>query len=300
MRRLLMVGFVPCGLLVGGFWSLVRAGSFTGHSDWARVLPVAPGATVVALLAPTACAWLLALLLQPFQVRAVRVLEGYWDRWPATARVAGVLVEIQRRRHLALRDKATRPGAASADALRRLAARPPVEVLLPTELGNALRAGELSAGERYGLATLSAWPRIYMQVSDRLSQSLRSTRDALDTAVNLCWSFLALAAVLAAGLYDESRVRWLPLVALALAAVAYKGAVIAAQAYSGLMHVVFDLHRFDLLEALHHRLPAEQEQEQEVFERVSKRLVGLRVPDLPYEHGRGVSDPRDADGRAET
>ncbi|MFE4990123.1 hypothetical protein ACFRH4_02040 [Streptomyces mirabilis] len=300
MRRLLMVGFVPCGLLVGGCWSLVRAGSFTGHSDWARVLPVAPGATVVALLAPTACAWLLALLLQPFQVRAVRVLEGYWDRWPATARVAGVLVEIQRRRHLALRDKATRPGAASADALRRLAARPPVEVLLPTELGNALRAGELSAGERYGLATLSAWPRIYMQVSDRLSQSLRSTRDALDTAVNLCWSFLALAAVLAAGLYDESRVRWLPLVALALAAVAYKGAVIAAQAYSGLMHVVFDLHRFDLLEALHHRLPAEQEQEQEVFERVSKRLVGLRVPDLPYEHGRGVSDPRDADGRAET
>ncbi|MFF8028919.1 hypothetical protein ACFZDJ_49265 [Streptomyces sp. NPDC007896] len=300
MRRLLMVGFVPCGLLVGGFWSLVRAGSFTGRSDWARVLPVGPGATVVALLAPTACAWLLALLLQPFQVRAVRVLEGYWDRWPATARVAGVLVEIQRRRHLALRDKATRPGAASADALRRLAARPPVEVLLPTELGNALRAGELSAGERYGLATLSAWPRIYMQVSDRLSQSLRSTRDALDAAVNLCWSFLALAAVLAAGLYDESGVRWLPLVALVLAAVAYKGAVIAAQAYSGLMHVVFDLHRFDLLEALHHRLPAEQEQEQEVFERVSKRLVGLRVPDLPYEHGRGVSDARDADGRAET
>ncbi|WP_405931239.1 hypothetical protein [Streptomyces sp. NBC_00827] len=300
MRRLLTVGLVPCWLFIGCFWSLARAGSFTGQSDWARAVPVGPGATIGTLVALTGCAWLLAVLLQPFQVRAVRVLEGYWDRWPATAQLAGFLVEMQRRRQLALRDKASRPGAASADALRRLASRPPVEVLLPTELGNALRAGEISAGERYGLTTLSSWPRIYMQVSDRLSRSLSSTRDALDTAVNLCWSFLALAAVLAAGLYDEAGVRWLPLPALVFAAVAYKGAVTAAQAYSGLMQVVFDLHRFDLLEALHHRLPSEREQEQEVFGKVSKLLAGLRVPDLPYEHGRQVSHPRDADGSAET
>ncbi len=176
-----------------------------------------------------------------------------------------------------------------------------MEALLPTALGNALRAGELSAGERYGLTTLSAWPRIYMQVSDRMAQALRSTRDALDTAVDLCWSLLASALALGAGLSDEPGARWLCIPMLVLAAVAYKGAVIAAQAYSGLMHVVFDLHRFDLLDALHHRLPTEREEEQEVFEQVSQLFAGREVPDLPYEHGtRRPSYADDADSTAES
>jgi hypothetical protein len=69
VRRLLVVGFVPCGLLVGGFWSLVRAGSCTGHSDFQHAYgPDLKG------------------LEEQGQER------GYWDRWPATARVAGVLM----------------------------------------------------------------------------------------------------------------------------------------------------------------------------------------------------------------
>ncbi len=301
MRRLLVVGFVPCGLIVGCLWALVRAGSFSGRrSDWAAVVPATAGAVATTLLTLTACAGLLALLLQPFQVRAVRVLEGYWDRWPVTARLAGVLVEVQRRRWEALRERAqgrrslsgasssTSGGAADrrirADAGRRLGARPPVDALLPTALGNALRAGEMSAGERYGLATLAAWPRIYMQVSDRMSDVLRSTRDALDVATNLCWSFLALTVVSATALYDEPAHRWLSAAALLLAAVAYKGAVIAAQSYAGLMRVVFDLHRFDLAEALHYPLPADRHEEDVLFTDVSDLLTGRGRPDLPYDH----------------
>lgn len=301
MRRLLTVGFMPSALFVTCVWVLARAGSYDGRSDWGPALPSSPGDWTGTLFGISACGSLLALLLHPFQVRAVRVLEGYWDRWPATAGLAGVLAEMQRRRHLALRAKASRPGPVAADARRRLAARPPAEALLPTALGNALRAGELSAGERYGLTTLSSWPRIYMQVSDRMAQALRSTRDALDTAVNLCWSLLASAVALGVGLSDEPGARWLCVPVLVLAAVAYKGAVIAAQAYSGLMHVVFDLHRFDLLDALHHRLPTEREEEQEVFEQVSQLFAGREVPDLPYEHGtRCASYADDADGTAES
>ncbi|MFL1900825.1 hypothetical protein ACJWDR_17180 [Streptomyces tauricus] len=285
MRRLLTVGFVPSVLFVTCVWVLLRADSYGGRSDWGSALPSSSGDWTGNLLGIAACASLLALLLHPFQVRAVRVLEGYWDRWPATAGLAGVLVAIQRRRHHALRARASRTGPVAADARRRLATRPPVDVLLPTALGNALRFGEITAGERYGLTTLSSWPRIYMQVSDRMAQALRSTRDALDTSVNLCWSFLSAATVLGIGLSDEPGVRWLFAPVLGLAAVAYKGAVIAAQAYSGLMHVVFDLHRFDLLEALHHRLPAERKGEREAFARVSHLFSGHGVPDLPYEHG---------------
>ncbi|MEU6340470.1 hypothetical protein ABZ883_05895 [Streptomyces sp. NPDC046977] len=169
------------------------------------------------------------------------------------------------------------------------------DVLLPSALGNALRGGELTAGERYGLTTLTSWPRIYMSVSDRLMKSLESTRDALDTAVNLCHSMLAIALCCCGAFYDERTLWWLPVLALVLAAVAYKGAVIAAQAYSGLMHVVYDLHRFDLLAAMHHRLPSKTEERQVLAELSDFFMAGWgpephrlaeRVVNWPYDHDR--------------
>ncbi|GAB7103959.1 hypothetical protein JCM4814A_22730 [Streptomyces phaeofaciens JCM 4814] len=304
MRRLLTVGLLPGGLVVVCLWALVRAGSFTGVGDWSRVAPrdhQDMAVTVVVLVSGTL---LLTALLQPFQVRAVRVLEGYWDRWPMTSGPAGVLIEVQRRRWEAVRGQAERPAPDAAarrvraDARRRLAATPSVDVLLPTALGNALRAGELSAGERYGLSTLASWPRIYMQVSDRMSDTLRSARDALDSAVNLCWSLLATAVLLVVAGYDESGLRWLAAGALLLAAVAYKGAVIVAQAYSGLMHVVYDLHRFDLLDALHHPLPADDETERDAFEEATARFAGRALRPLVYDHTRERSHADDADHRA--
>ncbi|WP_405587828.1 hypothetical protein [Streptomyces sp. NBC_01092] len=292
MRRVLSVHFAPCALFVAGVLALVRAGSFEGRSDWRSVPPERPATAIGALVVISSCALLLGLLLQPFQVRAVRVLEGYWDRWPVTAGLASLMIGVQRRRRHALSrraDASARGGGArrvQADAQRRLAARPPQDVLMPTALGNALRAGEISAGERYGLTTLASWPRLYLQVSERAVVLLRSSRDALDTAVNLCWSFLALTGTSALALYDEPSCWWLCGLELALAATAYKGAVTAAQAYAGLMHVAYDLHRFDLLEALHYSLPADRDAEEEMFLRVSDQFLGERGADLPYDHGR--------------
>jgi hypothetical protein len=305
VRRLLAVHFVPCALFVASLWALLRAGGLTGPSHWERVLPGTPAALAGTLTILAASASLLALLLQPFQVRAVRVLEGYWYRWPVTAGLAGVLVEVQRRRWEALRERAHETASNAiargvrADAGRRLHTRPPADVLLPTALGNALRAGELSAGERYGLSTLASWPRIYMQISDRMSEVLSSTRDALDTAVNLCWSFLAVALTYGVALYDEPRSWWLCGGALFFAGVAYKGAVIAAQAYSGLMHVVYDLHRFELLDALHFPLPNDTTTEKEVFADVTALFVGRGGSHVDYRHGVGRSHPHDTDRSAD-
>ncbi|MGX1367910.1 hypothetical protein RKD19_003269 [Streptomyces canus] len=308
VRRVLSVNFAPCALFVAGVLALVRAGSFAGRSDWHAVPPEGPVAALGLAATVTACAALLSLLLQPFQVRAVRVLEGYWDRWLVTASLADALARVQRWRWRLLRKRAH--GAAvsgrdlrvQADARRRLAGRPPGNLLLPTALGNALRAGELTAGERYGLTTLSSWPRIYVQVSDRMAEVLRSARDALDTGVNLCWSFLALTGTSVSALHDEPSSWWLCCVGLLLAAVAYKGAVTAAQAYSGLMHIVYDLHRFDLLEALHYPLPADRESEEEVFAEVSELFSGIRPEGRVYDHpGQGgrAAAAAEADGTVE-
>lgn len=304
MRRVLVVHFVPCALFSACVYALVRSGSFSGRAHWQAVLPVDARGVIGSLLVIGAGAVVLGMLLYPFQVRAVRVLEGYWDRWPATAGLAGVLTEMQRRRRQALSARAaaalrggTNARRVAADAYRRMASGAPEDVLLPTALGNALRAGELTAGERYGLATLSSWPRILMQTSDRLSDVLRSARTALDASVNLCWSFLASGTLAAVALYDEPVARWAPPAAFLLAAVAYKGAVTAAQAYAGLMHVVYDLHRFDLLDALHHPLPGVEE-ETEAFWRVSQFFAGRSDPGLPYDHARR-SAPDHVDGSAD-
>ncbi|MFJ8634358.1 hypothetical protein [Streptomyces sp. NPDC093568] len=294
MRRVLSVHFAPCALFVAGVLALVRAGSFSGRSDWGAVWPQQPTEALRAIMTVTVGACFLGLLLRPFQVRAVRVLEGYWDRWALTAWLAGMLARWQRRRWYALRrrtDKEVsgdRDRRLQADARRRFAAKPAAEVLLPTALGNALRAGELSAGERYGLTTLTSWSRLYLQVSDRMAEVLGSTRDSLDTAVNLCWALLALTGLAAAALYDEPSAWWLCAVGLMLAAIAYKGAVTAAQAYSGLMHVAYDLHRFDLLEALHHHLPSDRDAEEDMFLRLSQLFAGAAHSDLPYHHGHSA------------
>jgi hypothetical protein len=304
VRRVLSVHFAPCALFVAGVLALVRAGSFSGRSDWSAVLLEHPAAVVGAVLVVSLSALLLGLLLQPFQVRAVRVLEGYWERWPLTAWLAAIMIELQRRRWSRLRARAeteTRGATArrrSAEAQRRLAAYPPADVLLPTALGNALRAGELSAGERYGLATLASWPRLYLQVSERGAALLSTTRDALDAAVNLCWSFLALTGIGSVALYDEPSCWWLCGVGLGLAAIAYKGAVTAAQSYAGLMHVAYDLHRFDLLTALHYRLPADRDAEEDTFLRVSELFTGARGADLPYDHEQMRHGGCDTGGRS--
>ncbi|MEU4092762.1 hypothetical protein [Streptomyces sp. NPDC026673] len=293
---MLAVHFAPSALFVAYAWALGRAGAFSGRARWHDALPGSLVSAVATLLAISACAALLGLLLHPFQVRAVRVLEGYWDRWGPTSRLAEVLAEHQRRRWAVLFDATTREAKDAADpsgkslreqireqdavsrlerdrhlAVRRLSALPPGNVLLPTALGNALRAGELRAGERYGLATLASWPRILPQVSGRLAAALSSARDSLDTAVNLCHAFLGCFLLGVVALYDEPGRWWLLAVFAVAAALAYKGAVTAAQAYTGLMYVVYDLHRFDLAKALGHKLP-DAEDEWGLFRRISDGL----------------------------
>lgn len=320
MGRLLSVGFLPNAIFITCSWALIRAGSFSGRSDWSQVVPNTATELATALLGICACATVLSLLLHPFQIRAVRMLEGYWDRWTPTARLADVLLEYQRRRWQTTSEMAgrTRPHAASAasrmamslqkqiceldaagertraNARQRLAGLPPVESLLPTALGNALRAGETCAGERYGLATLPSWPRIYPQVSQPLAVALKSARDMLDASVNLCYSFLACVAATGFAVYDEPRMWWLPAASLMATALAYKGAVTAAQGYAQLMYVVYDLHRFDLVRALHYRLP-DRDGEWRLFQRISDALAN-QVVDLPYDHGR--SGPNETDGAA--
>jgi hypothetical protein len=235
-----------------------------------------------------------AVLVQPFQVALVRLLEGYWGGAKALKRLAERRVKHQRDRLRALDARASvplsgpeDPRAADATAANavRLRSFPEKETdLLPTQLGNVLRAAETRAGSRYGLDAIVAWPRLYTMLPEAVRGVVDDRRDQLDMAARFCVTFAA-ACITSLGLLLLHPV-WLvvPLICLLLAWLAYRAAIAAALAYGESVRAAFDLHRFDLIEALHLPLPADRASEIEQNRELSSFLIQDWEVDFEYAH----------------
>jgi hypothetical protein len=177
----------------------------------------------------------------------------------------------------------------AAAKLRRL--YPPEQAVLPTSLGNVLRAGEYRAGRRYGLEATTVWPRLYPLLGERVAALVDDQRDQLDLTARFCVVF-AIASAVSFGLLITQG--WWLLVAggaLILAWLSYRAAVSAALAYGEGIETAFDLHRFDLLRALHLSLPPDRQSELEANSRLSEFFVSGEVLmegkplNFIYDHG---------------
>jgi hypothetical protein len=288
--RFALVGLLPGAVLALLVLALVWSGAPGDAPDVDRVLDHARdldgwagGLLFLALVVA-------ALMLQPLQLGLVRALEGYW---PAPVRALALGRQRRRRDALAAAaaPRAQMPTAAEltamADAesrLRRLFGSDP-DWLLPTRLGNALRAAETRAGEPYGLDAVVAWPRLYPLLPDGVRALVDDQRDALDLAARFCVIFATAAAVSLALLATHGWWLLVPAACLLLAWLSYRGAIAAAIAYGEGIRAAIDLHRFDLLGALHLPLPATLEQERAVNEQLSLFLRQSWPVDLVYEHG---------------
>jgi hypothetical protein len=157
-----------------------------------------------------------------------------------------------------------RAGVAGDELRRRFPL--PEHLIQPTALGNVLAAMEDTAGRAYGLDAVTAWPRLYPVLGEQVRSIVDDLRDGLDTAARLAVTMTttAVASLVLLGWSEW----WMALAAVpfAVAVVAYRGAVQAALAYSTSVHVAFDLHRFDLLKALHTTPPAVVKDERLTYE----------------------------------
>jgi hypothetical protein len=228
-----------------------------------------------------------AIVMQPLQLGLVRWLEGYWPR-PLAARgreryerrvTALEATTAPRRKPLTPEELATMSDAASE--LRLL---PPREHLMPTRLGNALRAAEVRAGEPYGLDAVVAWPRLYPLLPDPVRAVVDGQRDALDVNARFCSIFAAAAVISAALLVTHGWWLLVPVGCLVLAWLAYRAAVASAVAYGESIRTAVDLHRFTLLGALHLPLPATPEEERELNRKLSRFLLQGVPLDAPFQH----------------
>jgi hypothetical protein len=256
---------------------------------------------LTALEASDAIALVLALLLfsfvmHPLQLSLVRLLEGYWGPSALAAAAARWRTSrhLERRRALErIVEKFTAEGgtqsAAAWSAYQDAAWRlrhlyPSDERVLPTALGNALRAGEDLPDSKYGLDATLVWPRLYPLLSERLTNVLEDQRNQLDFSVRMSAVFVLGGVISAAFLVRHGAWVLVPITLMALGWLSYRGAVSTALVYAEGIQSAFDLHRFDLLRSLHLPLPRDMNEEQETNRSLCAFLrQGFPYP-MKYEH----------------
>lgn len=256
------------GMGVGGVAWRIGIDSFTAHMS-STVLghPVAvQGAILIAALVLVGGS---AVVVAHMTAPVTRLLEGYgwpfWLRWVRVARTAKRVRRAEEAFQLAL---ATQESPALAGARRRRAAervarldlwlrnfpaesdlRSPVRIM-PTGLGNTLRAAETRPADKYGLDAVICWPRLWLSMPETARKELTAARAALDGAIAAwCWGMLF--------------VLWTPWQPLALptglgfAWLAYRlWAVPRARAFGDLVEAAFDVHRESLYDVLRWPKPA--------------------------------------------
>ena len=245
-----VVSTLPTVVLVTWIAFLWGSGAVVGSPDVAAVL----GALAAASVAQVTIAGILGVavgsVFHPFQFRLVRMLEGYWSDVPVLRRLQAVGIEVNRRRMRRLR---------RASNLEELAERYPLDQadLLPTAIGNAMRAAERSAGRLYGMDAVRMLDRIYPLASPTVSAVFEDRRNQLDVAARYCvlLGFVSVTGV--ATLATDGAWLVLPAVTTILTWACYRATLHTAISYGKGLRLIFDLHHADLIHSLGWRVPSD-------------------------------------------
>ena len=163
---------------------------------------------------------------------------------------------------------------------------PEDEFVLPTELGNVIRAFETHPVERYGLDGIAIWPRI----AAMLSAQEQSEIDDVTTDVAFWINGLAIVLAFGSLLFAErlwhrpgGAMTTIAIEAAILAAVAvvsklmYRELITAAMSWGEPVRAAFDIHRLELYDRLGVLRPATKK-EDHVFGNAVNRMLMFAEP----------------------
>ncbi|GAA1406780.1 hypothetical protein ACFQZ4_05585 [Catellatospora coxensis] len=290
--RLYRVIYLPTYALLLFLLVLVWAGAPGDELDFRAAWTTATKLSVLEIALIAVAVIVLAAVLHPLQLTVMRLLEQGPPSWLG----AGLLRKWQRHRKRKLEERAALPGPsatklpdeqvrqaglAGSELRRRFPL--PDHLVRATALGNVLTAMEDLAGRVYSIDTVVAWPRLYAVLGDRMKAVVDDRRDTMDAAVQLTAS-AGIGAIAAGALLWGAEDWWwlLTLAPLVLAVLCYAGAVKAALAYAESVHVAYDMHRFDLLKALHLATPTCLSAERAIHRQLSDLWRQGVPPDLEY------------------
>jgi hypothetical protein len=236
-------------------------------------------------------ALLVGLLLLGLNFPVIRIFEGYFLMEPDAGTLRRHAAKFLRDRQKTVYDRHAKDEA-SADPLRRTLAswrldtRFPEERadVLPTRLGNVVRAFELYSKTRWGLSAIAAWPRIEVLLGDQERQLHADTQGEFAFFLNgALASFLVAIALAIDGAVNHPHPLWLDWL-YALPPVAgyllYRGAVNSAERWGERVRASVDIHRLELYTQLGLRAPRTSEEEREIAAAVSNLFFwGVPIPD---------------------
>ncbi len=167
-------------------------------------------------------------------------------------------------------------------------------LVLPTHLGNVIRAFETYTTRQYGAGAISLWPRLVGVLDSSFVQTLDNAKMAFDFMINSAFLTLVLAAMsTAAGLVWKAPVAaslyrpWVvwALVFLFLSYLSYLAAINRAREWGTQVKSGFDLYRLTLLTKLGYQKPADLTEERRMWEVINYKFAfpdERTYPDLAY------------------
>lgn len=217
-----------------------------------------------------------AFIVQRFDWPVLRFLEGYWhpclrplrhwfialeakrsqrisDRWQQLAQFDPTRLTVEQRNEFVQLD------------WQQLHLPLPGQ-LMPTRLGNLLRAAEQRPLEKYGLDAVICWSRLWLLLPDTVKKDLQEARADLNTAARVwLWSLLFVVWTI--------WVWWAtPIGIISAIFTYYYWALDAARNYGELIEAAFDLHRHLLYQSLRWNLPADPNEERRVGKDLTRYL----------------------------
>ncbi|WP_157408541.1 hypothetical protein [Actinoplanes sp. N902-109] len=261
-RRQLTVVWMPLLAFLGGLGVVVVTGLGVKEAQawWAgasgEVRTMAGGALIIVTV-------LLGQTLNAWRTGLIRLFSGYWPDAPGLRTV---------RDHLTARHRRVQARRAAADPELFLSYPRRAEHVLPTRLGNVIRAAEEHA-DRYGIDGVTAWPRLYVVLPASFLEAFSATTASMEgaTVIGVLGAAFAVAGgVLAALLLPPLAAAATVLLGAAVAVLGHRAATRAAAPYAQLIRTAFDVHRFALLEAMRLQLPTGFPEEREQWRQLGK------------------------------
>lgn len=171
---------------------------------------------------------------------------------------------------------------------------PPADALImPTRLGNILKAAEAYPQSRYGVDSVALFPRLAIAIDKEYMGHMDTANDQCSFLLNSCllsgfFMMLAFSASLYLWLFpnpDHSSLTYLltGIVTSAIAWFFYNASLMNVSKYGNLIRSSYDLFRFGLLEKLHLPLPADSVEEKELWMDVTEFVtVGELYRKIPF------------------
>ncbi|NUM48339.1 MAG: hypothetical protein HUU38_26830 [Anaerolineales bacterium] len=171
--------------------------------------------------------------------------------------------------------------------------------LLPTQLGNILRAAEYSC-RSYGINAIAIWPRLVHVIPKENYEKIDEVNNQMFLLLNfslLALLFSGLSLVMVILFLNQFKLVThfftLAVISFVLFYVFYRFSLPLARNYAKMYRTAFDLFRFKLLSTINEKLPGDYDEEFTTWDRICERMeIGECFSRLSCDYSNSAKLPK--------